>query len=45
MPAVNYVIYDCSSPKTTPGVITVQELHTGGKRLLQLLHDNLNQSK
>ena len=32
MPAVNYVIYGCSSSRTTPGVITIQELHTGGKK-------------
>ena len=31
MPAVNYVIYACSSSRKTPGVITVQELHTGEK--------------
>ena len=37
MPAVNYLIYGCSSLKTTPGVTTIQELHTGGKALLQLL--------
>ena len=36
MPAVNYVIYGCSSSRTTPGFITIQELHTGGKTLLQL---------
>ena len=36
-PAVNYVIYGGSSSRTTPGVITVQGLHTGGKTLLQLL--------
>ena len=35
MPAVNYVIYGCSSSRTTPGVI--QKIHTGGKTLLQLL--------
>ena len=38
MPAVNYVIHGCSSSRTTPGVITVQELHTRGKTWLQLLH-------
>ena len=38
MPAVNCVIYDCSSLRTIPRVITIQELHTGGKTLLQLLH-------
>ena len=37
MLAVNYVIYGCSSLRTTPGVITIQKLHTGGKALLQLL--------
>ena len=37
MPAVNYVIYGCSSSKTISGVITIQELHTGGKTLSQLL--------
>ena len=37
MPAVNYVIYGCSSSRTTPGVFTMQELHTGRKTLLQLL--------
>ena len=37
MPAVNYVIYGCSSSRTAPGVITIQELHTGGKTFLQLL--------
>ena len=37
MPVVNYVIYACSSSRTTPGVNTIQELHTGGKILLQLL--------
>ena len=37
MSALNYVIHDCSSSRTTPEVITVQELDTGGKILLQLL--------
>ena len=37
MPAVNYVIYGCSPSRTTPRVITIQEFHTGGKTLLQLL--------
>ena len=37
MPAVNYVIYGCSSSRTTPGVITIKEVRTGGKALLQLL--------
>ena len=44
MPAANYVIYGSSSSRTTPKVITIQEFHTGGKILLQLLHkidDNL----
>ena len=44
MPAVNYVIYGCSSWRTTPGVNTIQEIHNGGKTLLELLHkigDNL----
>ena len=36
MPAVNYVIDGRSSSKTTPGIITIQELHTGGRTLLQL---------
>ena len=31
MPAINYVIYGCFSSRTTPGVITIQELLTGGK--------------
>ena len=31
MPALNYVIYGSFSPGTTPGVITIQELHTVGK--------------
>ena len=34
MPVANYVIY---GSRTTPGVITIQELHTAGKVLLQLL--------
>ena len=29
MPTVNYVIYGCFSSRTTPGVMTIQELHTG----------------
>ena len=37
MLAVNYVIYHGSSSRTTPRVITIQELHTEGKTLLQLL--------
>ena len=37
MPAVNYVTHGYSSLRTTPGVITLHELHTGGKTLLQLL--------
>ena len=37
MPAVNYVIYGCSSSKTTSGVITIQELPTERKAFLQLL--------
>ena len=37
MPAVNYVIYGCSSLRTTPGFVTIQVLHTGRKSLLQLL--------
>ena len=36
MPAVNYVMYGCSL-RTTPEVITIQEFHTGGKTLFQLL--------
>ena len=39
MPDVNYVIHVCFSSKTTPGVITRQEFHTGRKALLQLLHN------
>ena len=31
MAAVNYVIYGCTSSRTTPSVITIQDLHTGGK--------------
>ena len=38
MPAVNYLIYGCSSLRTTTGVITIQKIHIGGKTLLQLLH-------
>ena len=38
MPAVNYVIYGYSSLGITPGIFTMQELHTGGKTLLQLLN-------
>ena len=30
MPGLNYVIYGCSSARTTPGV-RLLELHTGGK--------------
>ena len=41
MPVVNYVIYGCSSSTANPGVITIQELHTGGKTLLQLLKTEL----
>ena len=37
MPAVNYVIYGHSSSRTIPGVITIQELDTGGKQLFHLL--------
>ena len=37
MPAVNYVIYGCSSSRTTPGVINKRELHGRGKTLLKLL--------
>ena len=37
MSAVKSVIFGCSSLRTIPGVINVQELHTGGKTLLQLL--------
>ena len=37
MPAVSYVIYGYSSSKTTTGVVTIQELHTGEKKLFQLL--------
>ena len=37
MPAVNYVINGSSSSGTTPVVITIQELHTGVKIVLQLL--------
>ena len=37
MPAANYAIYDSSSSRISPGVITIQELDTGGKTLLQLL--------
>ena len=36
MPVINFVIYDSSSLRTTPGVITIQEFHTGWKKLLQL---------
>ena len=37
MPDLNYVIDVCFSSIKTPGVITLQELHTGRKTLLQLL--------
>ena len=37
MPTINYVIYGCSSSRKTSGVITIQEVHTGGKTLLKLL--------
>ena len=37
MPAVNNVVYGCSSSRITPGVMTIQELHNGGKILLQVL--------
>ena len=37
MLALDYVIYRCSSSRTTPGVITIEEVYTGGKTLLQLL--------
>ena len=37
MPTVNYVIYGCFSLRATPEVVTMQELHTGGKTLAQLL--------
>ena len=36
--AVNNVIYDFASSRTTPGVITIYKPHTGGETLLQLLH-------
>ena len=36
MPAVNYVIYGCSSSITTPGLITIQELYNRGTVLLKL---------
>ena len=35
MPAVNYVIYGCSSSRETPGVITIQELQD------RVIDDNL----
>ena len=44
VPAVNYVIYGCSSSRTTPEVITIQDLHTRVKTMLRLLlkiQDNL----
>ena len=31
MPGVNYLIYGCSSARTTPRSITIPELNTGGK--------------
>ena len=31
MTVENYLIYGCSSSRTTPGVITIQELHAAGK--------------
>ena len=37
MPILNYVICGCSSSIATQEVITVQEFHTGGKTLLQIL--------
>ena len=38
MPAVKFaVMYDCFSLRKTLKAITIQELHTGGKTLLQLL--------
>ena len=33
MTAVDYVTYGCPSSRTNPGVIIIQELHTGGKTL------------
>ena len=43
MPAVNYVICGCSSSRTTPGVITIQKIPSGGRILLklQMVDDNL----
>ena len=44
MPAVNYIIYGCSSSRTTPEVITIKDLHTRVKTMLRLLlkiQDNL----
>ena len=38
MPTVNY---GCSSSRTTPGVITIQEFHTGGKTQDSVIQDNL----
>ena len=34
VPAVKYVTYGCSSSRATPHVVTIHELHTGGKILL-----------
>ena len=37
MPAVNYVIYGCSSSRKTPGAITIQEFHTERKNIVVVI--------
>ena len=37
MPTVNYVLYGCSSSRTTPGVIIIQELLTGEQNTVAVI--------
>ena len=41
IPAGNYAIYGCSSSRTTSGVISIQELHTGGKYFAVITQDRV----
>ena len=41
MPGVNYAIYGCPSSKTTPRVITIQEVYNGQKIVAFITQDRV----
>ena len=41
MSAVNYAIYGCPSSRTTPRVITIQEVYNGGRIVAFITQDRV----